>query len=151
MTLKIANTDMNEDGVQNEREIEEHVAKTDPSHRGYPLFQTFSESFDVTGPEGKHLCLAYPPMREPFWLYQRRFNDGLIPLPLVKTYILFLLAGLDYLHSSCRVVHTGNHPSWFCALRRPHAYPGSRFETREYHGQFRRPSCTWRLHECPSR
>ena len=129
MTLKIANTDMNEDGVQNEREIEEHVAKTDPSHRGYPLFQTFSESFDVTGPEGKHLCLAYPPMREPFWLYQRRFNDGLIPLPLVKTYILFLLAGLDYLHSSCRVVHTGNHPSWFCALHRLHAYPGSRFET----------------------
>lgn len=31
----------------------------------------------------------------------------MIPLPLVKTYIRFLLLGLDYLHSACRVVHTG--------------------------------------------
>ena len=46
-------------------------------------------------------------MREPFWLFQRRFKDGTIPLPIVKTYIRFLLAGLDYLHTGCRVVHTG--------------------------------------------
>lgn len=59
------------------------------------------------GPEGRHECLAYEPMREPFWLFQRRFKDQRIPLRLVKAYILILLAGLDYLHSECKVVHTG--------------------------------------------
>jgi serine/threonine protein kinase len=46
-------------------------------------------------------------MREPIWLFLRRFRDGKIPLPIVKTYIRFLLTGLDYLHTKCTVVHTG--------------------------------------------
>ncbi|KAK9235618.1 kinase-like domain-containing protein [Lipomyces kononenkoae] len=103
VALKITNTNSH---TADEREIEEHIAKTDPSHCGYPLFRTSSECFEVTGLEGRHLCLAYEPMREPIWLFQRRFKNGMIPLPIVKTYVLFLLAGLDYLHTECRVVHT---------------------------------------------
>jgi serine/threonine protein kinase len=49
-------------------------------------------------------------MREPLWLFQRHFSDGRIPLLIVKAYILFLLAGLNYLHTGCRVVHTGLYP-----------------------------------------
>ncbi|KAL1886593.1 hypothetical protein Plec18167_000525 [Paecilomyces lecythidis] len=45
-------------------------------------------------------------MREPFWIYQRRFVDRKVPLPIAKVYIYFLLVGLDYLHSECRVVHS---------------------------------------------
>ncbi|KAJ5156310.1 hypothetical protein N7492_009113 [Penicillium capsulatum] len=45
-------------------------------------------------------------MREPLSMYQRRFDDGKMPLPLVKTYICAFLTGLDYLHRECRVVHT---------------------------------------------
>lgn len=104
VALKITNTES--DTTDDELEIEEHIAKTDPSHRGYPLFRTSLESFAVNGPEGNHLCLAYEPMREPIWLFQRRFKNGVIPLPIVKTYIRVLLAGLDYLHTGCRVVHT---------------------------------------------
>ncbi|KAJ5460982.1 uncharacterized protein N7458_002534 [Penicillium daleae] len=40
-------------------------------------------------------------------MYQRRFNDRKMPLPLLKTYIRALLTGLDYLHGMCRTVHTG--------------------------------------------
>ncbi|KAB8278281.1 CMGC protein kinase [Aspergillus minisclerotigenes] len=104
VALKISNTSSHT--ADDERDIEEHIAKTDPSHRGFPLFRTFTESFEVTGPEGKHVCLAYEPMRAPIWLFQTRFKTGMIPLPIVKTYILFLLAGLDYLHTGCRIVHT---------------------------------------------
>ncbi|THC89084.1 hypothetical protein EYZ11_011473 [Aspergillus tanneri] len=104
VALKITNT--NKHATDDEREIEAHIAKMDPSHRGYPLFRTSSEYFEVRGPEGRHLCLAYEPMREPMWLFQRRFKDGRIPLPIIKTYIRFLLAGLDYLHTGCKVVHT---------------------------------------------
>ncbi|KAM5457359.1 hypothetical protein MaudCBS49596_000554 [Microsporum audouinii] len=84
VALKITNTNSRTAGE--ERDIEDHIAKADPSHRGRALFRTSSECFEIAGPEGKHLCLAYEPMREPMWLYQKRFKDGRIPLPLVKTY-----------------------------------------------------------------
>jgi serine/threonine protein kinase len=61
----------------------------------------------VTGPVGNHLCLAYKAAREPLWIYQNRFESEKFPLPMAKAYILILLAGLDYLHSECRIVHTG--------------------------------------------
>ena len=54
----------------------------------------------------------YPPTKEPLSMYQRRFGDKRMPLPLSKTYIRALLTGLDYLHKECRVVHTGR--SIFC-------------------------------------
>ncbi|KAM5488548.1 hypothetical protein McanCB56680_000431 [Microsporum canis] len=105
VALKITNTNSRTAGE--ERDIEDHIAKADPSHRGRALFRTSSECFEIAGPEGKHLCLAYEPMREPMWLYQKRFKDGRIPLPLVKTYVRLFLTGLDYLHSECKIVHTG--------------------------------------------
>ena len=98
---------MNQNAAEEERQIEECIANTDPSHRGHALLRPNVDSFEVTGPNGRHLCLAYEPMREPFWLFQRRFKDRLIPLPLVKAYVLFLLVGLDYLHTGCKVVHGG--------------------------------------------
>ncbi|KAJ5796965.1 uncharacterized protein N7518_005505 [Penicillium psychrosexuale] len=106
VTLKITNTNTNQTAVEGERQIEERIANADPSHRGLALFRPNVDSFEVSGPNGKHLCLAYEPMREPFWLFQRRFEDWRIPLPLVKTYILFFLVGLDYLHTGCKVIHT---------------------------------------------
>lgn len=40
-------------------------------------------------------------------MYQRRFDNRKMPLPLIKTYIRALLTGLDDLHKECRTVHTG--------------------------------------------
>lgn len=104
IALKITNTTSH---AADEREIEDHIATTDASHRGRSLFRTYSDSFEIAGPEGKHVCLAYEPMREPMWPFKKRFRNGVIPLPLVKTYVYFLLVALDYLHAGCGVVHTG--------------------------------------------
>ncbi|PGG98867.1 CMGC/SRPK protein kinase [Polytolypa hystricis UAMH7299] len=104
ITLKINNC--NSHGANRERDIEKHIAQKNPSHRGHEIIRTCVESFEIAGPEGSHLCLAYEPMREPLWLLQRRFTDWSLPLPIVKAYVLMLLAGLDYLHSECKVVHT---------------------------------------------
>lgn len=71
------------------------------------ILRTRLDDFEVAGPAGKHMCLVYEPMREPLWILQRRFVDRQLPLPIAKAYIYFLLVGLDYLHTECRVVHTG--------------------------------------------
>ncbi|PYI04670.1 kinase domain protein [Aspergillus sclerotiicarbonarius CBS 121057] len=104
VALKIANNNARSAG--HEREVEEHISTADPSHRGRSLIRTSLGSFEVKGPEGSHSCLVYPPMREPLSMYQQRFNDRRMPLPLIKTYIRALLTGLDYLHEECRTVHT---------------------------------------------
>lgn len=105
VALKIIN---NNRQSAEEREIEERIATADVSHGGRSIFRTYSEYFEITGPHhGRHLCLAYEPMREPLWLFRRRFKDGTIPLGLVKIYIKVLLMGLDYLHTKCKIVHTG--------------------------------------------
>ncbi|PLB43367.1 protein kinase [Aspergillus steynii IBT 23096] len=103
VALKITNSNQN---AEDEREIEACIANTDPSHHGHPFLRTSSECFEIEGPEGKHLCFAYEPLREPLWLFRRRFVDEKIPFPIIKLYIRFLLAGIDYLHTKCKIVHT---------------------------------------------
>jgi serine/threonine protein kinase len=105
VALKIVNNDTSFAG--HKCEVEEHISTTDPSHRGRSLIRTLLDSFEVKGSEGSHSCLVYPPMREPLSMYQRRFDNRKMPLPLIKTYIRALLTGLDYLHKECRTVHTG--------------------------------------------
>ncbi|RDW79237.1 uncharacterized protein DSM5745_06089 [Aspergillus mulundensis] len=107
-TLKIGNTTSRT--ADNKRNIEERIAKTDPSHRGRSLFRTSTDYFCIAGLFGSHLCLVYAPLREPIWLYQRRFKERMIPLPIVKTYIRVRLTGLDYFHTNCKVVHTDLKP-----------------------------------------
>jgi hypothetical protein len=105
--LKINNCD----GAVSEREleIEEHIAKSGSSHGGHALLRTHLEYFEVEGPQGKHLCLTYPLMREPLWRFQRRFEDSVVPFPLLKVYLLVLLEALDCLHTACGVVHSGEY------------------------------------------
>jgi serine/threonine protein kinase len=105
VALKIVNNNAGSAG--HEREVEEHISAADPSHRGRSLIRTLLDSFEVKSPKSCYLCLVYPPMRESLLVYQRRFDDRKMPLPLIKTYIRALLTGLDYLHKVCRTVHTG--------------------------------------------
>lgn len=116
MVLKIVNN--NARSGLHEREVEEHISTVDPSHRGRSIIRTLLDSFEVNGPEGSHLCLVYPPMREPLSMYQRRFDDRKMPLALIKVYIHALLMGLEYLHKECRIVHTGNFIFSFASCRR---------------------------------
>ncbi|CAI7625047.1 unnamed protein product [Penicillium palitans] len=104
VTLKIINSN-DADDARHEHEIESHITQQNPEHRGCVILRTCLDHFEVDGPEAKHMCLVYEPMREPLWILQRRFVDRKLPLPIAKAYIYFLLVGLDYLHSECKVVH----------------------------------------------
>lgn len=73
------------------------------------------DSFTIM--DGKHDCLVFEPLREPLWLYCRRYVGGVIPADILKIILQMVLHGLDYLHSECQVIHTGNDeplPSTVC-------------------------------------
>ncbi|KAJ5100469.1 hypothetical protein N7456_006521 [Penicillium angulare] len=108
VALKIASCNSSLRAGDGEREVEEHISTVNPSHPGRSVIRTFMDSFELQSSEdrGHHSCLVYSPLREPLSMYQRRFEDKRMPLPLIKTYIRVLLTGLDYLHKECRTVHT---------------------------------------------
>ncbi|QKX61152.1 uncharacterized protein TRUGW13939_08299 [Talaromyces rugulosus] len=102
ITLKIINN-RDADDADHERDIEEHIGRQTVSHRGRGIVRTCLESFEVVGPVDRHLCLVYEPLREPLWILQKRFVNQKLPLPIAKAYIFILLAGLDFLHSECKL------------------------------------------------
>ncbi|KAE8376134.1 hypothetical protein BDV26DRAFT_294364 [Aspergillus bertholletiae] len=106
MTFKIVNSQSSNEG-NHECDIEEHIARQNGQHPGRGIIRACLETFTLAGPGANHRCLVYEPVREPLWIVQKRFVDQ--KLPLAKAYLLIILAGPDYLHSVCQVVHTGAH------------------------------------------
>lgn len=58
VALKNSNANRRIADEDDEHAVEENITKTVYSQRGNALLRTFSESFEVAGPEGQHLCLA---------------------------------------------------------------------------------------------
>ncbi|KUJ14194.1 CMGC protein kinase [Mollisia scopiformis] len=106
VTVKITASDcVDDDAAKHERIITRHLNRN-PSHEGFPFVRTMLDHFEAPGQDGPHLCLVYEPMREPLWLFQRRWENGKLPPALLKVYLRFLLRALDYLHSECHIIHT---------------------------------------------
>ncbi|KAF2453046.1 CMGC protein kinase [Lineolata rhizophorae] len=86
VTVKVTVSDfVNQDAAKHELSMARRL-ETNPSHGGYPFMAA-------------RTCLVHEPMREPLWLFQRRWEAGKLPPTLLKIYLKFLLRGLDYLHS----------------------------------------------------
>lgn len=93
--------------VENELAMLRRISQTNPKHQGWHLVRKLVDSFEIEGSKGKHPCLVFEPLREPLWLYCKRFVDGVIPFDVLKIILQMILQGLDYLHSECQIIHTG--------------------------------------------
>lgn len=90
-----------------ELSILRHIKTADPDHPGYKHVICLLDDFRHAGPHGVHVCLVFEVMGEDLVALARRYRDGKLPAQLVKQVARQLLLGLDYLHRSCKVVHTG--------------------------------------------
>jgi serine/threonine-protein kinase SRPK3 len=65
------------------------------------------DSFNIHGPHGLHQCLVYEPMHSSLEdnLYHHRMT-----LKSAKPLVRQILTGLNYLHTECRIIHTGELP-----------------------------------------
>lgn len=109
MAIKVkASSHNSRDGVAaHESAILRRIAQTNPRHDGWHFVRKLSDSFTLDGASGRHICLVFEPLREPLWLYCRRFVGDVIPLDILNVIVQMILHGLDYLHSECQVIHTG--------------------------------------------
>ena len=98
-----------------------HIASANKGHWGHNLAVTAIDHFIIQSPRGPHVCLVFESMREPLYLFRRRLGvDKVTPiwLPLFKLYIRGMLYSLDYLHSECHIIHTGNESLYGYVLSR---------------------------------
>lgn len=93
-----------------ELSILRHIKTANPDHPGYKHVVCLLDEFRHAGPHGVHVCLVFEVMGEDLVALVRRYRDGKLPVHLVKQVARQLLLGLDYLHRSYKVVHTGQ---WF--------------------------------------
>ena len=68
------------------------------------------ETFRVKARGKEHLCIVYDVLREPIDSCMRKWPEGRFNRPRLQLLLKSILEGLDYLHSTCRVVHTDLKP-----------------------------------------
>ncbi|QRV78159.1 Serine/threonine-protein kinase [Ceratobasidium sp. AG-Ba] len=94
-----------EAGESDEAGMLEKVASADPTHIGKRHLVEHYNTFNITTPEGSHQCIVMEVLGAGVDELMRQAEYRL-PIGLVKTIIRQVLLGLDYLHTSCGIVHT---------------------------------------------
>jgi serine/threonine protein kinase len=85
-----------------------HVRDANPTHPGHNYVAHLLDDFTHVGVNGEHKCLVFNVMGERADDLSRRFDCRKIPVGLVKQIGRQILLGLDYLHTSCGIIHTGS-------------------------------------------
>ena len=74
------------------------------SHPGRSHVLTLQESFELNSVHGRHIYFIHRALGIFPALFE---HDKRLPITLVKHVSRQLLVALDFLHSQCRVIHTG--------------------------------------------
>lgn len=90
-----------------ELQVSEIISRGDSSHHGRHFVRNLLDHFILEGPNHRHTCLVFEPLREPLGLTRTRFKTDTSPPVVLKIVVQMLLHSLDYLHSCCQVIHTG--------------------------------------------
>lgn len=98
------------DQLDNELNIYKRIESGPKDHPGYGAVRTLVDSFDVDGPDGKHRCLVHPPLFESALTLFQRSLEGRLPIRTVAFVLKRLFLALDYLHTGCKIIHTGKTP-----------------------------------------
>ncbi|OJD13964.1 hypothetical protein AJ78_05651 [Emergomyces pasteurianus Ep9510] len=82
-----------------------NAVQSQSDHPGKNLFRQLYDSFEVSGPDGTHVCLV----QQPLGLSLEQMLDlrptGTLAIQLLKPPLRQILGGLDFLHSA-NIVHT---------------------------------------------
>jgi serine/threonine protein kinase len=92
---------------QEEFDVYQALSKGNPSHPGYPHVRAALDMFTIPRPGGDHKCLVQKPMWDSLKDLLGRNPTHRFPEKLLKACLAQVLLALEYLHSECKLVHTG--------------------------------------------
>ncbi|KAH3765529.1 Protein kinase dsk1 [Pelomyxa schiedti] len=68
------------------------------------------DHFRITGPHGTHVCMAFEVLGSNLLDLIKAYRYRGIPTPIVKYITAQILIGLDYMHTTCKLIHTDLKP-----------------------------------------
>jgi len=83
-----------------------HIKTANSDHSDYNHVIQLLDEFRHAEPHDIHICLVFEVMSENLVALVRRYCDKKLPVHLMKQVVRQLLLRLDYLHRSCKIVHT---------------------------------------------
>lgn len=118
--------------LDDELKIYKRIEGAPQKHPGRKYVRSLLDSFDISGPEDKHRCLVHPPLWESVLDFLFRNPAQRLPTPILAVTLHRLFLALDYLHTECKIIHTGAVSSaWFRA--RSFAYQYIRYQSRQHY------------------
>ena len=98
-----------EDNTDNEIAIYKHLnIAGDSDHPGKKYVRTIQDSFFVTSRAGySHQCLVHEVLSNDILSLRYTRPDRKLPEAILKQILIHLLLALDFLHSECHIIHTG--------------------------------------------
>lgn len=92
--------------IDDELKMYQHIERFS-RHPGRKAVRSLLDSFNIDGPDDKHQCLVHHPLFESVWEFLHRNPVQRLPEPIVAFTLHRLFLALDYLHTECKVIHTG--------------------------------------------
>jgi serine/threonine protein kinase len=68
------------------------------------------DNFTHAGPHGKHVAMVFEALGENLLSLIKRYNYTGIPMPIVRHISRQVAEGLDFLHRTCKIIHTDLKP-----------------------------------------
>ena len=84
-----------------------HISASSSKHEGRGAVRELLDTFDIAGPDGTHKCLVHRPLWESVLAFLHRNPIRRLPAPVLAFILHRLFLALDFLHTECKIVHTG--------------------------------------------
>jgi serine/threonine-protein kinase SRPK3 len=87
----------------------EAIRDCNPHHPGHARVGQLLDYFEHQGPHGTHTCLVLELLGPSVHLLQHATaaHSPFLPMEVVKQISRDMLIAIDYMHTSCRLIHTG--------------------------------------------
>lgn len=93
--------------LDNELNMYARIAAGPENRVGRRAVRTLVENFEINGPDGQHRCLVHPPLFESILDFLHRNPIRKLPAPVLAFTLQRTFQALDYLHTECHIIHTG--------------------------------------------
>ncbi|OBZ75411.1 Serine/threonine-protein kinase SRPK [Grifola frondosa] len=105
VAVKILTAEASASRKLHELQFLQHIRDHNRGHRGYSRVVQLLDNFHHAGPHGSHLCIVSEVLGESVQWLCTKYEQNILPVPIIKQITRQVLWGLDYLHS-CNIIHT---------------------------------------------